>query len=142
MAQETFSTVSSPFGATRSLCLAAYVESISSSLPFPASPAPGPVVRPDPEDGGGVRRARVSLAQWPPELWHTGFGGLNVNGLDVEEAATDRQSDDVSAQNARALLVPQAEILGDVLVLVDARLNLHGAVHQLLFRELKINQVP
>ena len=42
----------------------------------------------------------------------------------------------------RALLVPQAEILGDVLVLIDARLNLHGAVHQLLFRELEINQVP
>src|SRR5216684_297168 len=42
----------------------------------------------------------------------------------------------------RTLPVPQAEILGDVLVLIDARLNLHGAVHQLLFRELEINQVP
>ena len=47
--------------------LLARPKSISSALLFLASPAPGPVVRPAPEDGGGVQRARVSLAQWPPE---------------------------------------------------------------------------
>jgi len=40
------------------------------------------------------------------QLWHAGFRGLNVYGFDVEEAGPHRQSDDVSAQNMRALLVP------------------------------------
>src|ERR1022692_2564855 len=54
------------------------------------------------------------------ELRHTGFAGLDVDGLDVEKTASHRQSDNVSAQNVRALLVPQGQILGDVLVLVNA----------------------
>ena len=44
-------------------------------------------------------------------------------------------------RTSRALLVPQRQVLGNVLVLIDARLDLHRAVHQLLFRELVKNQV-
>ena len=51
------------------------------------------------------------------ELGHTGFGCLNVDRLEVEEAASDGQGDNAPTQYARALLVPQREILGDVLVL-------------------------
>src|ERR1019366_2148355 len=76
------------------------------------------------------------------ELGHTSFGCLNVNGLEVKESASDGKGDNVSAQHARALLVPQREVLGDVLVLVDARFNLHGAVHQLLFGESIKDQFP
>src|SRR5271166_7156067 len=70
------------------------------------------------------------------ELWHAGLGGLNVNGLEVKEAARHRKSNDVATQHPRTLLVPQREVFGNVLVLVDARFDLHWAVHQLLLRQL------
>ena len=54
------------------------------------------------------------------ELWHTGFGGLNVNGLEVKEAASHGESNDAAPQHVRPLLVPQREVFGNVLVLVDA----------------------
>src|SRR5437899_824483 len=47
--------------------LAVNFKSIFCASLFLASPAPGSVVRPDPEDGGGVQRARGNLAQWLPE---------------------------------------------------------------------------
>src|SRR5207244_13137348 len=68
------------------------------------------------------------------ELGHASFGRLDVDGFDVQETALERKSDDASAQHVRALLVPKSKILGDILVLIDARLNLHRPIHQLLFR--------
>ena len=58
------------------------------------------------------------------KLWHAGFGGLNVDGLKIKEASSHGECDDAAAQHARTLLVPQREVFGNGLVLVDARFNL------------------
>src|SRR5271165_2664397 len=54
------------------------------------------------------------------ELGHAGFGGLNVNRLEVKEAASHGESDDASPQHVRPLLVPQREVFGNILVLINA----------------------
>jgi len=67
------------------------------------------------------------------QLGHAGLIGLEVDGLGEQELVIDGQDGHLAAEDAGALLVPEVEVLGDVLVLIDAGLDLHGSVVELLF---------
>src|SRR5579883_671624 len=66
------------------------------------------------------------------QLRHAALGGLNVDRVDVQERVAHRQHQDLAAQHVRALLVPQRQVLGYVLVLVDVRGDVHRSRNQLL----------
>ena len=48
------------------------------------------------------------------------------------------KSDQIAAQNVGTLLIPEAQVFRDGLVLVNSRFDLHRTIDKLLFRELKV----
>ena len=67
---------------------------------------------------------------------------MDVNRLNVEEVIPDGHGDHLAAQHAGALLVPERQIAGDLLLLVDLRFDLVRPVDKLLLGKLIEDQFP
>ena len=73
-----------------------------------------------------------------PQFGHWTALGLQVDGLRVQQCAADRDHEQRSAADARALLVPQRQLSRKLHVLIDARLDLQRPVDEPRLREVAI----
>src|SRR3954451_8788247 len=67
---------------------------------------------------------------------HRAFLGLQVDRLNIQERATRWDDKQVAATHARALLIPERELTGQLRVLIYARFDLQRAVNQSRSREI------
>ena len=67
---------------------------------------------------------------------------MDVNRLDIQEVVPDGHGDHLAAQHAGALLVPERQIAGYLLLLVDLRFDLVRPVDKLLLGKLIEDQLP
>src|SRR6516165_9370307 len=70
-----------------------------------------------------------------PQFRHWAAVGLKINRFDKQQGVFERKNQKVSSNHGGSLLIPQAELRGQVRVLIDTRLDLQGTVHESRLRK-------